>query len=76
MSGRDIDLDEFRDDFVIYLANRLGVPHEVAATYLGNWLLAFAPTSVGDAARSAIPILSEEPEGSPCTAAKAQIDDE
>jgi hypothetical protein len=35
------NLDAFRDDFVLYLANRLGVSQEVAQSYLGDWLIAF-----------------------------------
>ena len=41
MAARDADptFDPFRDDLVAYLAERLGVPHDVALSMLGDWLL-------------------------------------
>lgn len=35
------DFDAFRDDFVAYLAVRLGVSRDTALSYLGDWLIAF-----------------------------------
>jgi hypothetical protein len=37
----DTDFESFRDDFVLYLASRLGVSKEIALSYLGDWLIAF-----------------------------------
>ncbi len=37
----DADFESFRDDFVLYLAARLGVSQVVALSYLGDWLVAF-----------------------------------
>ena len=46
MAARDADptSDPFRDELVAYLAKRLGVPHEVALSTLGDWLLDFERT--------------------------------
>jgi hypothetical protein len=43
MAARDADptFDPFREDLVAYLAERLGVPHDVALSMLGDWLLDF-----------------------------------
>ncbi|HEX2877789.1 MAG TPA: hypothetical protein VHP33_41350 [Polyangiaceae bacterium] len=41
MIGVDNDFDAFREDFVVYLAARLGVSREAALSYLGDWLIAF-----------------------------------
>ena len=43
MAARDADpiFDPFREDLVEYLALRLGVPHDVALSMLGDWLLDF-----------------------------------
>jgi hypothetical protein len=35
------DFDEFRDDFVVYLATRLGLSPDEALLYLGDWLSTF-----------------------------------
>lgn len=42
MPNLESDFDEFRDDFVLYLAARLGVSEDAAVGYLGDWLMAFA----------------------------------
>lgn len=46
MAARDADptVDAFRDELVAFLAKRLGVPHEVALSTLGDWLLDFQRT--------------------------------
>jgi hypothetical protein len=46
MDARDADptTDVFRDELVAFLAKRLGVPHEVALSTLGDWLLDFERT--------------------------------
>ena len=43
MAARDADPtpDPFREDLVAYLAERLCVPHDVALSMLGDWLLDF-----------------------------------
>ena len=48
MTARDGDptADPFRYDLVDYLAKRLGVPHEVALSTLGDWLVDFERTYV------------------------------
>jgi hypothetical protein len=48
MVARDADptVDPCRDDLVAYLAKRLGVPHDVALSMLGDWLLDFERTHV------------------------------
>ncbi len=48
MDARDADptVDLFRDELVAFLAKRLGVPHEVALSTLGDWLLDFERTHV------------------------------
>jgi hypothetical protein len=35
----DPTFDPFREDLVDYLAKRLDVPHDVALSMLGDWLL-------------------------------------
>ena len=35
------DFDEFRNDFVSYLAGRLGLSEDEALRYLGDWLSTF-----------------------------------
>lgn len=41
MISVESDFDAFRDDFVVYLAVRLGVSKDTALSYLGDWLIAF-----------------------------------
>lgn len=41
MTSVETDFDAFRDDFVVYLAARLGVSKDAALSYLGDWLIAF-----------------------------------
>jgi hypothetical protein len=36
------EFDEFRDDFVAYLAMRLGISHDEAQDFLGDWLRTFS----------------------------------
>ena len=43
MTSVETDFDAFRDDFVLYLAKRLGVSKDAALGYLGDWLTAFTP---------------------------------
>jgi len=74
MASADIDFDGYRDDFLVYLAKRLGVSHDAAETYLGSWLISFAPIRVGAAANPMYPIPAEEPDGS--AAGEAETDDE
>ncbi len=40
MTSVETDFDAFRDDCVLYLANRLGVSKDAALGYLGDWLTA------------------------------------
>jgi hypothetical protein len=46
------DPDEFRGDFIRYLAERFGVSEEAALSCLGDWLTAVADN--GSLARSAM----------------------
>lgn len=39
----DQTFDVFRDDLVSYLAQKLGVPNDVALETLGDWLVRFQP---------------------------------
>jgi len=41
MISVESDFDAFRDDFIVYLAGRLGVSNDAALSYLGDWLMAF-----------------------------------
>jgi len=46
------DFDAFREDFILYLAQRLGVSKDAAQSYLGDWLMAFTaaahPPALGE----------------------------
>lgn len=40
----DSSVNSFREDLVTYLAERLGVPREIALSTLGEWLLHYERT--------------------------------
>lgn len=42
------EVDGSRDEFLIYLAKRLGVSRDEALVSLGNWLSSFAPSPGGE----------------------------
>jgi len=48
MDARDAEppIDAAGDELIAFLSKRLGVPHEVALSTLGDWLLDFERTHV------------------------------
>ena len=63
MISAESDFDAFHDDFVLYLAGRLGVSRDAALTCLGDWLLAFKRDANSPLACIAAGRPSEEPDG-------------
>ncbi len=61
MPNAESDFDAFRDDFLLYLAARLGVSKDAALGYLGDWLIAVSSTA-RPLARTAPKSAFEEPE--------------
>lgn len=62
MTSAESDFDVFRDDFLLYLAARLGVTRDAALSYLGDWLIAFTPDTPPPIASTAAGGPWEEPD--------------
>ena len=44
----EIDFDEFREELIVYLAERLDVSRPEALSLLGEWLTGFGERAYGD----------------------------